>query len=161
MIKKTPKQQITEKSEDPTIVPVATPDTAVPSSSPEPKEESVMATRPTPPTPLTPTPPTPVSPPSKPAQVVILKKVGERNADPSSDRNLERSSDRRFERRPVPPPTKAPAPISQCGNYKAGDEIVLPYSGQTVVLTYFYQSANSEDFWGAFEGGCVRVSALP
>ncbi|MDJ1185839.1 hypothetical protein [Roseofilum casamattae] len=72
--------------------------------------------------------------------------------------------------RAVPKPRKAaegsrdrlkpekPEPVPEHGDRKAGDEIVLPYSGKTVQIGHFYQSAG---YWyAAFEVGCVRIDAL-
>jgi hypothetical protein len=63
--------------------------------------------------------------------------------------------------RPKPGPFLKPQKINQCGNFKAGDAVTLPYSGQTVTLKSFYQGDSSGEWWATFEGGCVRLSALP
>ena len=59
----------------------------------------------------------------------------------------------------LPRPKKV-VPITQCGEFNAGDTVTLPYSGKSVTLTNFYQGSSSGDWWAAFEGGCVQVKAL-
>ncbi len=59
---------------------------------------------------------------------------------------------------PRPPRVEKPEPVPAYGERQAGDEIVLPYSGKTVQITHFYESAGN--WYAAFEMGCVRVDVL-
>ncbi|HIK52447.1 MAG TPA: hypothetical protein IGS17_16205 [Oscillatoriales cyanobacterium M59_W2019_021] len=155
MIKKTSKKQKTHKTGEATPTEVTPTAPEVPAPEPTPQDDAASAIAPTPPT------------PPKPA-LVSLKKAGDTPKESLRDRHgegrfarpFDRHSDDRPRRRSLPAPSKPPAKFDECGQYKAGDPIVLPYSGQTVAFTYFYQGAKPEDWWGVFEGGCVRISSL-
>lgn len=56
------------------------------------------------------------------------------------------------------PRLEQPEPVPEYGERKAGDLIVLPYSGKTVEIRHFYESAGH--WYAAFEMGCVRVDLL-
>lgn len=58
----------------------------------------------------------------------------------------------------VPKPRKV-EPILEHDGLKAGDEILLPYSGQLVTITQFYKTI-SDTWYVAFEGGCVHQEAV-
>ncbi|MBP0019107.1 MAG: hypothetical protein J7647_16345 [Cyanobacteria bacterium SBLK] len=58
----------------------------------------------------------------------------------------------------VPKPRKV-EPILEHDGLKAGDEIWLPYSGQTVAITQFYKTI-SDAWYVAFEGGCAHQEAV-
>lgn len=58
----------------------------------------------------------------------------------------------------VPKPRKV-EPIWEHDGLKAGDEIALPYSGQTVTVTQFFKTI-SDTWYVAFEGGCAHQEAV-
>ena len=136
-------------------------------SSPKPAPEEKLAAKPEvkpeattevkPEKPLTPPRvqrPKAVAAPSKPqptaAAAPVSKPERPSRAVPKPRKAVEGSRDR-------PKPEK-PEPVPEHGDRKAGDEMVLPYSGKTVQISHFYQSAGH--WYAAFEVGCVRIDAL-
>ncbi|MDJ1181197.1 hypothetical protein PJF56_20250 [Roseofilum sp. BLCC_M91] len=59
---------------------------------------------------------------------------------------------------PKLPKIEQPEPVPEYGERKAGDRIVLPYSGRSVEISHFYESAGH--WYAVFEVGCVRVDLL-
>ena len=129
----TPEATVEEK-------PAATPETG-PTVSVAESPKPARPTRPAPPPPASEAPSTPKSPTSLTS--------GIRKGGPS-----------RGSRGAGLPRPKKVVPITQCGEFNAGDTVTLPYSGKSVTLTNFYQGSSSGDWWAAFEGGCVQVKAL-
>jgi hypothetical protein len=110
-------------------------------------------------------PPALISPPKPP--LVIVKPNPARDKATETDRSQENPSpdgdrseqdDRSAKPRPA---IKLAKKITQCGNFKAGDLVTLPYSGKEVELKSFYQGESSGEWWATFDGGCIRMSALP
>jgi hypothetical protein len=62
--------------------------------------------------------------------------------------------------KPKPPEPPKSETATECDGYSVGQTIRLPYSGDEVTLSGFYQESSSGEWMATFEGGAVRVKAI-
>jgi len=119
-----------------------------PESQPEPKPELSL----TPPKVQRPKPPEIVQRPRRPQATPPAK------SEAKPERASKVPKPRKVHDAPRLPKVEQPEPVPEYGGRKAGDQIVLPYSGKSVEISHFYETAGH--WYAAFEVGCVRADLL-
>jgi len=94
----------------------------------------------------------------RPKRPEIVQKPQRPQAPAKPERVSKTPKPRKPNDAPRLPKIEQPEPVPEYGERKAGDEIVLPYSGKSVEISHFYESAGH--WYAAFEVGCVRVDLL-
>ncbi len=127
-----------------------------PESKPEPKPELSL----TPPKVQRPKPPEIVQRPRRPQTTPSAKPEATPEVKPEAkpERASKVPKPRKVQDAPRLPKMEQPEPVPEYGGRKAGDRIVLPYSGKSVEISHFYETAGH--WYAAFEVGCVRADLL-